>query len=41
MSSTRAFGNLSTAGTISMFEREGFTAEKLIGDAYVLMRRQL
>lgn len=35
------FGNVSTAGTISMFEREGFTAEKLIGATNVLMRRHL
>ena len=35
------FGNVSTVGTVSMFEREGFTAVKLIADTHVLMRRHL
>jgi GNAT superfamily N-acetyltransferase len=35
------FGNVSTPGTVSMFERQGFTAVELIADTHVLMRKHL
>jgi GNAT superfamily N-acetyltransferase len=36
-----SFGNVSAVGTVSMFERHGFTAVKLIADTHVLMRKHL
>ncbi|MGH9158509.1 MAG: GNAT family N-acetyltransferase [Vicinamibacteraceae bacterium] len=34
-----SFGNVSHAGTVSMFERAGFEPVKIVGDTNVLMRR--
>jgi hypothetical protein len=36
-----SFGNVSTVGTVSMFERQGFTAVELIDDSHLLMRKHL
>lgn len=35
------FGNVSTTGTVSMFEGEGFTAVSVTGSTRVVMRRQV
>src|SRR6266516_5725993 len=37
----RTFGNVSAVGTVSMFERQGFTPVKLVTDTHVLMRKHL
>lgn len=35
------FGSVSHAGTVSMFERRGFDAVKIVGDTHVLVRRHV
>lgn len=35
------FGNVSSTGTVSMFERAGFEPVKIVGDTRVLMRRHV
>lgn len=35
------FGNVSATGTVSLFERAGFEAVKIVGDTRVLMRRRV
>src|SRR5262249_41832981 len=36
-----SFGNTSHSGTVSMFERAGFEAVRIVRDTHVLMRRHL
>lgn len=36
-----SFGGVSHPGTVSMFERQGFEAVKIVRDTYVLMRRHV